>query len=271
VKSVVWAFVLAAGCGGLKLPDKPAILNDQNVAKVEEAKHTADRAEAMTLRPQAKAAGVVPAKADGSTFIGTADYPPYATEPFDPFVGVDGDEPFRLTEDEISRWRVREDDFACTAAVDHCLLGNQWLLEQDADRDRGGTARNASAYGFGPTEPVRPGNAHSAYIRENYTAYRTVPATKKNLTPGTLAFVLSFPAKHPGSGRDAQGAMWNVGKVAKVDWDMGFVFLEGHKKQFWLSATRVGVMSWRPGEKIQILGGKKREELAVAKGDVILP
>jgi hypothetical protein len=261
--------LLAAGCG-MKLPGKSSIPSD--VSKLEEGKTAVAQVEAAApLSPQAKAAGVVPAKTSGSTFIGQADLPPYPDGLHDPLLGVSGDEPFRLSEEELNRWRAKEQEFACTAAHDHCFMGNLWMLEQDADRDRGGEARSAYLYGFGPTEPARPENVRSAYLRENYTAYRTVPATKKNLVPGALIFVLEFPHKHPTGHMDLFDSSWRVGTVDRVDWDMGFVFLKGRKKQLWISAARVGVMSWRPGEKIQVLGGGKRDALGVNAADVVAP
>jgi hypothetical protein len=266
---------LAAGCGMLKgkVPDNvKSVAEDENVAKLEDGKSKLEQVEAAApVSAQAKAAGVLPAKTSGSSFIPTAEYPPYPDAPHDPWLAVTGDQPFRLTEDELGRWRWRAEEFACTAAHDHCLPGNIWMLEQDADKERGGEARTGAPYGFGPEEPAVPGNLRSNNLRENFTAYRTVPATKKNLVPGALVFALSFPKKHPGSGADAVQTTWKIGVVDRVDWDMGFVYLKGQKKQLWTSSARVGVLSWRPGEKVQILGDAKKEALAVAPGDVVLP
>jgi hypothetical protein len=140
-----------------------------------------------------------------------------------------------------------------------------------------------SAIGFGATGAIVPANAgHDAPADDvtAYTAYRTVPAAKKNLVPGALVMMLGLQnalgyqplsTKQFDSGVDVFAHGFGVGVVDRVDWDMGFVFLVGKKDPFWITATRVPVLAWRPGGKVTILGGAKRDQLAVSVSEVTLP
>ena len=117
------------------------------------------------------------------------------------------------------------------------------------------------------TNPPRPALLHE----EAVTAYRTVPATTRNLVPGALVMVMPFPAKHPASGLRPYQISWITGIVDRVDRELGFVYLVGRTEPAWISSTRVAVLSWRLGGKVTILGGLKRDQLAVSVGEVTLP
>ena len=193
---------------------------------------------------------------------------PIATAPADPWAAVAGDQPRHLTEAQEHDWRVSGEAFACTAAHDHCLSSHVWFVVQDSQTQ-------AAVYGFdheGLT--TSPANAHhSGGLGRDakYTAYRTVPVTRKNLVTGSHVFALRFPAKHPASGQDVYDNMWVGGEVERIDWEMGFVYLRGLKDPFWISAARKAVLSWRQGDKVTILGNAERESLAVPVGQVVLP
>lgn len=62
-----------------------------------------------------------------------------------------------------------------------------------------------------------------------------------------------------------------VGVVDRVDLEMGFVYIKVHEDPLWLTSVRVAVLSWRIGGKVQIVGSKKRDQLAVSAKDVFLP
>jgi hypothetical protein len=210
---------------------------------------------------------------------------PYPNSPADPWAAVVGDQPRRMTKKEAYLWKVRRDELACTGARDHCFAADTWMIEWDELREK--TNRSAYALGFGIYENVgmqeaglaTPDQASggvrtaapSVYKRKEFTAYRTVPAAKKNLVPGALIVALPFPRKHPDSGLEVFESTWVLGVVDRVDRETGFVFLVGNKDPLWISTARVAVLSWRPGGKVTILGGAKRDQLAVSVSEVILP
>jgi hypothetical protein len=212
---------------------------------------------------------------EGTRTSKTARYdklPPYLSQPADPWAAVKGDQPLRWTAEQADEWIVRDTEHACTAAADHCLLANAWFFEKIADRERGFSRRPVYVAVFGPEGPITARNARGGYTAtEGYTAYRTVPATKKNLAKGTLAVVLERPHAYPATGRDAVQLMWFIGAVDAVDFELGTVKLAGHKDSALLTSARVVVLQWEPGKKVEIVGGRKRDELAVKKQDVILP
>jgi hypothetical protein len=203
---------------------------------------------------------------------------PYPDAPADPWAAVSKDQPVRMSEDVAFNWRVRTEETSCTAAHDHCLAPGTWLMELDGSRD-GTLDRTAIALGFGPTGTVTPGNVRVDGFGDEvvaYTAYRTVPATKKNLVPGALIMVFGIPQQHfvqkaYTNGWAAYSMNWNVGVVESVDWDSSFVTFVGNSDPWFISSTRVAVLSWRPGGKVSILRGAKRDQLAVKASDVILP
>ncbi|MBA3541812.1 MAG: hypothetical protein H0T79_19515 [Deltaproteobacteria bacterium] len=195
---------------------------------------------------------------------------PYPTAPADPWAAVANDQPIHMSEEASKNWYVRTEPFACTAAADHCFLPGVWLVEQDAVRER--PYRYAIAFGIGQEYLVSPPNSRaSGAALKAITAYRTVPATKRHLVPGAMAMFLKFPDKHPRSGEEVFETSWSIGIVERVDWDMGFVFFVGQKDQAWISGVRVPVLAWRPGGKVTIVDGRKRDQLGVAVSEVTLP
>jgi hypothetical protein len=198
--------------------------------------------------------------------------PPYLSAPADPWAGVAGDQPLRWSEDDARYWIIRANEGDCTAAHDHCLIRDAWFTEADMARDRT-VYRYAYPRVFGPDAPTNPKNASvggSFSEDQGYTAYRSVPATRANLQPGALVLVLE-DKKLPYDGRQAVEASWIIGPLDRVDHDNHKLYIVGRDKPEWLSAARVVVITWRPGEKIQIVGGAKRDSLAVSAKDVFLP
>lgn len=194
--------------------------------------------------------------------------PPYPDAPADPWIAVDGDQPRRRPAGDAV-WNVRDNDFACTAVHDHCFAPDVWLIENEPTRPK---FRIAAAYVFGPKGPMLPVSAKSGGLpSEAYTAYRTVPATKKNLKPGAHVMALTFPTTQLTRGSDVFNAVWNTGIVDRVDWDLGFVFLVDQDRSYWITATRTAVLSWKPGGKVEIVGGGSRDSLAVRADEVISP
>ncbi len=200
-------------------------------------------------------------------------YMPILSAPADPWLGVAGDKPVTFGKPFVAlkspeRWLVQDDHKPCTAARDHCLPAITWIVVQSPTRADVQTGRPAA---FRPDGPDTPYYSSAPLGRDNpYIAYRTVPATRTNLVPGVIASAIEFPDAYPTSPIDAF-RYWHTGTVDKVDWDMGFVYLVGREEPMFITGTRVAVMSYTPGGKVTILGGKKREELGVALGDVILP
>lgn len=203
----------------------------------------------------------------------TPTYMPISSAPADPWAGVAGDKPItfgkRFTEvRSYERWLVRDDHAPCTAMRDHCLPAIAWLVVESPTRDDIQIGRPAA---FRPDGPDTPYESGAPLGRDNpYIAYRTVPATKKNLVAGVIASALEFPTASPKT-PIAAFTYWFTGTVERVDWDMGFVYLVGREAPMMITATRVAVMSYTPGGKVTILGGKKRDELAVSAADVIVP
>ncbi|MFN0248374.1 MAG: hypothetical protein ACKV2T_15895 [Kofleriaceae bacterium] len=199
--------------------------------------------------------------------------PPYPRAPHDPWAGVAGDQPRHVAVPSEGLWVVRSNDHACTAAVDHCFLPEAWFVEEDASARRA-SFRTGSVIAFGAHGPTRPTNARtSAGIpSEPFTAYRTVPATRKHLVPKALVISLSFDKPTIDRGAEVFERSWNIGVVESIDWDLGLVFFEGQPdRAYAIAGTRVAVLSWRPGGKVAIVGDRARDELAVKATDVTLP
>ena len=146
------------------------------------------------------------------------------------------------------------------------MLAEAWFTENDEHRARGGL-RSASLHVFGPNGPAAPANAANPFRGGPYTAYRTVPATRKNLVPGALAIVYPRPYAHPSDGRQAIERLWDIAPVEAVDHELGTVKLQGHADTHLLSAARVVVMTWQPGGRVKIVGDTQRVPVA----DVFLP
>lgn len=199
-------------------------------------------------------------------------FEPYPSAPASPWAGVDGDQPARISDEAAAELGVRVKPFACTAAHDHCLLARTWFFESDVDRKRAAGRRHAVPAVFGPRDPGPPWNARATHPPvEGYTALRTVPATRALLAPGATVVALAPPLRHPSSGGEAYAHVWALGTVARVDWARGAVYLDGRDDRYWISATRVAVLSWRPGGRVTVLDGRARDALTVRAADVVLP
>ena len=211
-----------------------------------------------------------PAPADGQYH----KLPPYPAAPADPWAAVSGDQPKRWSADDADHWVVRGNDGDCSAAHDHCLDKDTWFIVRDRDLERArDNTINASAtvHVFGPEGPAQAANTGSNRVGDPYTAFRTVPATKANLAPG--AIVIGLPRDTPtlGSGQHAVNASWSYGIVEDVDFEIGTYKFKGAGDTSRLTGARVVVLSWHEGEKLKIVGGKKRDQLAVKASDVFLP
>jgi hypothetical protein len=204
------------------------------------------------------------------------DYPRYPEAPVDPLLSVKDGKPVIVNSDD---WKVRASEGSdCTAVHDHCIDARTWFYEDDISRD--GKIKNArrAVLGTFTNEGVEgPHNTRATgrIINEDnpYTAYKTVPATRKNLEKGTLVIAMTYPNVTPSDGGSVfEDIGWQVGIIDRVDWDLMKVYLVGSEDDsIAIAATRVAVLSYRPGEKVMILGGKKANELQVKPADVILP
>lgn len=184
----------------------------------------------------------------------------------DPWAAVKGDKPVTI-DDTIAanrRFEAREQKLDCTAARDHCIPAIAWMWLDGSVAS--GLARLVVYTPEGPTTPNCCMITGISTGRD-YVAYRTVPATKQNLVPGVMAFAFGKP--FPTEVTEIWGD-WYYGKVERVDWDLGFVFLEGNGEPRMLTSARVAVMTY-DDKQLTILGDKKRDQLAVSAKDVILP
>ena len=189
---------------------------------------------------------------------------PIPDKPSDPWAAVKGDKPATIDDDTTAsrRWEVRKKELACTAARDHCLPAVSWFWVTQTR-----PTELAQVCVFTPTGPTTPNGLRTYVTSDRFIAYRTVPATKGNLVPGVIAF--AYPQPFPTEVSEVY-TDWHYGKVERVDWDLGFVFFEGDGEPRMLTATRVAVLSY-DGSTLSILGGKKRDQLAVSPKDLILP
>ena len=190
--------------------------------------------------------------------------------PQDPWLAVQGDQPKRRVRDQ---WTVRDSEFTCTAAHDHCLEADTWILVRSSDLERnGGTGYVSGSLAlFGPEGPLYAANAHTTTVGPDYVAFHTVPATKANLVPGAIVFGLARPTVVPMSEADAAGLTWQYGVVESVDLDVGVYKAKGYPDTSMVQNARVAVLKWVPGGKVEIIGGKPRSALAVRAADVFLP
>lgn len=195
--------------------------------------------------------------------------PQYPSAPQDPWLAVAGDQPKRRPRDQ---WTVRTTKANCTAAHDHCLEADTWFLVQTPHLARdGNNTIMASVAVFGPEGTLYAGNTRATWVRENYVAFHTVPATKTNLVPGAIVFGIPRPTSMPDGGDDAVQIAWHYGVVESVDLDLGVYKLDRERDTLMLTGARVAVFKWAPGGKVEILGGKAKNQLAVSVKDVFLP
>lgn len=200
----------------------------------------------------------------------------YPTAPADPWAAVNGDQPRRRSADQVEHWKLRgKPETVCSAKIDHCIPADAWFIVKDSDAQR-----------YMPTSAGWTVFDHEGYIanawngrspistnkdNKEITAYRTVPATKTNIKPGSQVMVMSRDNGIPSSEEASYGSFWNYGIVDEVDTDGGFFTLKNKDDTFKLFAARIVVLSWKPGGKVEIVGGKGRNELAVKASDVYMP
>jgi hypothetical protein len=209
-----------------------------------------------------------PAPPDGQY----AKLPAYPTAPADPWRGVSGDQPKRWTAEAARHWVIRGNEYDCSAARDHCLDPDAWFVVRNSDLKKPTAAVGWEVFGADGM-PASAGNARHYGVgsETEWTAFRTVPATKANIAAGFAVVALDRSAGKLTSGVGSHDASWIYGIVDEVDLDGGFYTLKDRSDTFKLWGARVVVLTWKPGGKVQIVGGKKRDQLAVKPADVFKP
>jgi hypothetical protein len=201
--------------------------------------------------------------------------PPYLSEPADPWAAVVGDQPLRWSAEAAGHWTVRANEDVCTARRDHCLVKDTWFFVRPSDLER--QAQNpivkvTAAVGvFGPDGPARPWNCNSNVHGANLIAYRTVPATKANLVPGALVIGLTRERGIPRTGIASVEAFWAFGPLESVDYELGVYQIKNYGDTLPLEGARVAVLQYKEGGRVEILGTKRRDQLAVRAADVFMP
>jgi hypothetical protein len=205
---------------------------------------------------------------DGDKYRGATKY---GYGPADPWLGVDGDHP--RANDNAESWVLRGDPYDCNAAHDHCIDPLVWFTARGADLRRGlPQVVGMGQFGNDPHVVYGPVNSTTGpRYDDDFTAYRTVPATKANLAAGTLVVVLSRSAGKLSSATHAYESSWWVGEVEEINAEGGYFTLKHRDDVFELWGARAVVLTWKPGGKVTIVGGKKRDQLAVRASDVYLP
>ncbi len=194
-------------------------------------------------------------------------YLPVLDAPADPWTGVAGDAPATIDDSPtLQRLAVKAEDSPrpCTAARDHCLPALAWLWIHEGETHL--PVQDAHFAVFTPEGPISPTGHVQTF--DGFQAYRTVPATHANLVPG--AIVATFDTPIPADPLDAFQT-WRAGTVERVDWELGFIFYAGGKEPRLITSARVAVLGYATGGKVEILGGKARDQLSVRISDVILP
>jgi len=200
----------------------------------------------------------------------------YPTAPADPWAGVNGDQPRRRSAEQIEHWKLRgKPETVCSAKIDHCIPADAWFIVKDSDAKRympttaGWTVFDHEGHVANAWNGRSPISLNKDL--KEITAYRTVPATKANIKSGAQVMVMSRDNGIPNSEESSYGSYWNYGIVDEVDVDGGFFTLKNKDDTFKLFAARVVVLSWKPGGKVEIVGGKNKNELAVKASDVFNP
>lgn len=222
-----------------------------------------------------KTPGTATSAPDGSTGRGLEAPPrvikhvslPLPDKPTDPWSAVKGDQPilFDAALGTTTSFTTPSDKRPCTAARDHCLPSLVWMWVHEGDS---GPVKTAVAVALTSEGPVQPQRAQGNLTPDNFTAYRTVPATKATLVPGALA--ASHPLAIPTDPENAW-VRWSLGTIERVDWDLGFVWFERSSEPRFITSTRIAVLAYPKGGKVTVVGAKKRDELAVKVADVIVP
>ncbi len=181
-----------------------------------------------------------------------------------PWSGVSKGHPVKLAFDS-NEWGRRDENIQCTAAVDHCLPAAAWFVVKNVLGPA--TAKTAHPVAFFADGPKRPSRLQGSDYRD-YTAYRSVPATKKELVAG--ARVLALPKTDVPNAYSVYED-WQMGVVDRVDWDLGMLFFKDVEEAFFITTARIPVLSYEPETGVKILDGKKRDQLVPNAADLLLP
>ena len=197
---------------------------------------------------------------------------PYPTAPADPWIAVQGDQPTRWPEEAADHWKVRSDQHDCNAKADHCLQKDAWFFVRDRDVERYMPATAGWAVFDHEGKAAHAWNGRGVTPGPSeFTAFRTVPATKSNIKVGTAVIALPRDAGKLGSEVDSHNATWYYGFVEEVDHDGGFFTIKNKQDSFKLWGARVIVLQWKPGGKVETVNGFQRNNMAVKASDVYLP
>ena len=97
-----------------------------------------------------------------------------------------------------------------------------------------------------------------------------MPVTKKNLAKGMLvAAVVNDGARPDAGANDIENGFWDLGIVESIEWDRNLVRFEGRDAPYYLSGTRLVVLRYEDGGKVEKIEGVDDKAPAVA--DVIGP
>ncbi len=204
------------------------------------------------------------APAPTACYQGNKVAPPYSLTPVDPWIAVQGDRPASVTNANLPP----RADADCSALHDHCLRECAWHVASTGDLDT--TPTDANVMSPRATQGWGGRDISGTELRAK-SAFRTVPATRRHLTPGAIVVALPYPTRLPTGEADGMEVEWSIGTLDRVDWKAGKMFMVGSSNPFWLSVTRVAVLSYREGGKVEILAGRKRTELAVRPDELFLP
>jgi len=166
----------------------------------------------------------------------------------DPMMAVERGQP-RVLPHARTPW-VNRQGATCDAAHDHCLMNCTWLVTTSQPPYRTPPElheRIATAEGF-------DGLADD----EVFVAYRSAPATATDLSVGRLVIANSEP--------NASSSGWTMGEVESVDVEGGRVRLRDHRPTYALAMTRVAVLSYARGGKVQAVPVPEGAAPAVTAG-----
>lgn len=200
-------------------------------------------------------------------------------KPADPWSWASKDGPKQFNREYFPQTK----DAECSAAHDHCLPAWVWFVEDAIDAKDKPLARTAKAKAFlnggliegstsaeprlfGLTGAATDGDITVAQ-KERAIAYRTVPATRAHLIKGALAIALDYPTLRPESEMRALVSYWRVGVVKSVDWDAGKVYFVGKSDPYFIAATRVAVLRWQAGGKVEVIAKGPADALTPAVVD----
>ena len=270
-----------AGCGGVKVGGHQIVEPVAAPAAPPGVRHVApDGSEYETIAgsesPSADDAAADPqterawarAHRPKGCFVGTRKHHivPASDAPVDPWLAVEGGKP-RVVRHEAapSVWTANEDEWraTCTAAHDHCLADCEWLVSQRwGDSIRTASPGTRTDEGFdGPSGSVQDEST-------DYEAFRSVPATRRNLEVGMV--VLVSPVSSTWASYD-----WKLGEVESIDWDAETLTLTDHRinrgEPFPLAGARVAVLRYAPGGQVEVMNGLTPDRVKVRPDEVFLP